>query len=117
MAPEKHDDANHANHFCELSKRDMEEVDRLTRDPKFRCLNCGRLANSASSVCTPRGLTPEAIEELRHDEANHPNHLCEVFIKDKKEYARLTDDPKYRCANCGRVAHSAKSLCNPRELK
>lgn len=117
MTSPDHDEKNHVNHLCEVSRKDIKEFDRLTRDPQYKCANCGRVANKAENLCSPRPLTEKAKKEFAHDEKNHANHLCEVFVKNNPEYEALTKDPKYRCANCGREAHYAKNLCSPRLLK
>lgn len=36
--------------------------------------------------------------------------------KKTKEYAEYLDNPKYFCANCGRVANDKKNLCNPEKI-
>jgi len=110
------DEAHHADHLCEISRKDMAKVDELSREPKFRCINCGRLANSEKSLCNPKSLDKNELVALAHDDANHSNHLCEMSKK-HADIDALVADPKFRCANCGKVAHSEKNLCNPRKLK
>ncbi len=47
----------------------------------------------------------------------HPCHLCMLASKDLfDEIKKLTKKPKFICFNCGRVADSNKSLCNPMPL-
>ncbi len=47
----------HASHICMLaSKRMMEEIKELTRNPQFICFNCGRVADSKENLCNPMPL-------------------------------------------------------------
>lgn len=51
----------------------------------------------------------------------HTRHLCflrseGLHFSNKHEYGRLVADARYRCANCGRCAKDASSLCDPVEL-
>ena len=51
------------------------------------------------------------------DETEHKGHICVLASKGKfEEIKEITRDPKHICFNCGRVADSAKNLCNPRPL-
>jgi len=53
----KHDEQNHHNHLCEKAKISIDEAfEELVKDPKFVCTGCGRVANEANSVCSPREL-------------------------------------------------------------
>jgi len=50
-------DGEHASHLCMLaSKKKMEEIKELTRNPKFICFNCGRVADSKENLCNPMPL-------------------------------------------------------------
>jgi hypothetical protein len=52
-----------------------------------------------------------------HDPAGHPGHLCVLASKGMFDRIKqVTRDPKYICFNCGRVADSERSLCNPMPL-
>ncbi len=58
-------------------------------------------------------------EECKKD--GHEMHMCalkaEGFAeKDPEAYKKLTDNPKYKCGNCGAQANSSENLCNPVEL-
>ena len=45
---------DHQGHICLLASKDMfEEIKKLTRDPKFICFNCGRVADSETNLCNP----------------------------------------------------------------
>jgi len=44
----------HSNHLCELvSKRKMDRVADLSKDPRYVCNICGRAAAKAANVCEP----------------------------------------------------------------
>ena len=44
----------HNGHICLLASRELfEEIKNLTRDPKFICFNCGRVADSEKNLCNP----------------------------------------------------------------
>jgi hypothetical protein len=49
---------------------------------------------------------------------SHKGHLC-VLVSQKKfdEIRKLVKEPKFLCFNCGRVADSARNLCNPMPLQ
>ena len=48
---------NHEGHICVLaSKGEFEEIKQITKDPKFICFNCGRVANSQDNLCNPMPL-------------------------------------------------------------
>jgi len=49
---------------------------------------------------------------------NHKGHMC-VLVSEQNwdEIKRVVTDPEFICFNCGRVANSAKNLCNPMPLK
>jgi len=48
---------DHASHICVLaSNKKMEEIKELTRNPKFICFNCGRVADSKENLCNPMPL-------------------------------------------------------------
>jgi hypothetical protein len=48
---------NHKTHLCELkSAKKMDQVEKLTADPKFICGNCGNTANKEGALCAPGPL-------------------------------------------------------------
>lgn len=52
----------------------------------------------------------------------HNRHLCYMValgfhLSDEHYYQALTDEPKYKCECCGRVAKDAKNLCRPVKLQ
>lgn len=58
-------------------------------------------------------------KEMPHQ--GHEEHLCYLqnigfLLKNWTEYKKLVKNAKYICRTCGRVAASAKSLCDPEEL-
>ena len=51
----------------------------------------------------------------------HTMHMCSLladyFNKTSPEqYRELTENPQFRCENCGATAKSDDNLCNPIEL-
>ena len=49
---------------------------------------------------------------------DHQGHLCVLVSRKEFEKIReLVQKPTHICFNCGRVADSAKNLCNPMPLK
>lgn len=51
----------HAVHICELSSkgRHVEIVDAV-KNPKYMCMNCGRVAAAENNLCNP-----EAVDRVR----------------------------------------------------
>ncbi len=53
----------------------------------------------------------------QHDLTEHPGHLCVLASKGMFDRIKqLTRTPRFICFNCGRVADSERSLCNPMPL-
>lgn len=47
----------HKGHLCMLASQNrFEEIKALTRDPKFICFNCGRVADKSENLCNPMPL-------------------------------------------------------------
>jgi len=45
---------NHKNHICELKAAgETAEVERLQKDARFVCQNCGAEANEIGALCAP----------------------------------------------------------------
>lgn len=45
---------DHSGHICVLaSNEEFEVIKEITREPKFICFNCGRVADCDSSLCNP----------------------------------------------------------------
>ena len=62
---------------------------------------------------------PKDNIECKSDE--HTKHLCYFVsygyhINDGEGYKGLVEEPKFKCYLCGRTAHRAESLCNPKDL-
>ena len=48
---------NHAAHMCALASRaDFAKVTAAAGKPAFVCMNCGRVADAAGSLCNPIGF-------------------------------------------------------------
>lgn len=48
---------------------------------------------------------------------NHQGHLCVLVSEDRMDDVKaLVKDSKFICFNCGRVAGSPSSVCNPMPL-
>jgi hypothetical protein len=48
---------DHTGHLCVLaSDEKFEEIKQLTRNPKFICFNCGRVADCEANLCNPMPL-------------------------------------------------------------
>ena len=48
---------DHQGHLCVLvSKGLLDKVKTLTRNPKYICFNCGRVADSNKNLCNPMPL-------------------------------------------------------------
>ena len=44
----------HEHHLCELvNRREMDKVAKLSKDARYICLICGRVAKSATNLCLP----------------------------------------------------------------
>ncbi len=51
----------------------------------------------------------------------HKMHMCALKAEgfDKKnpeEYKKLTENPKYKCGNCGAEVNNSENVCDPVEL-
>ncbi len=47
----------HSSHICMLAgSRKMDEIKELTKNPKFICFNCGRVADARENLCNPMPL-------------------------------------------------------------
>jgi len=47
----------HSGHICMLAgNKEFEEIKKLTKNPKFICFNCGRVADSKENLCNPMPL-------------------------------------------------------------
>jgi len=48
---------DHSGHICLLASQDkFEEIKQLTKNPRFLCFNCGRVADSDKNLCNPMPL-------------------------------------------------------------
>jgi hypothetical protein len=47
----------HSGHICMLAgNKKFEEIKELTKNPKFICFNCGRVADSKENLCNTMPL-------------------------------------------------------------
>jgi len=47
----------HSGHICMLaSNQKIDEIKELTKNPRFICFNCGRVADSRENLCNPMPL-------------------------------------------------------------
>lgn len=45
---------NHSGHLCVLVSQELfADIMKLTRNPKYICFNCGRVADSRRNLCNP----------------------------------------------------------------
>ena len=52
-----HDNANHMNHLCEVSKKGINDTYKNSvKGAKFVCGTCGRVAVSDKNLCNPQPL-------------------------------------------------------------
>jgi hypothetical protein len=55
---------------------------------------------------------------MAKDTCTEKTRLCKLMKKhDLNGVARLSLEPKFICAKCGRVAHCKKHLCEPEKIK
>ena len=48
---------DHKGHLCVLASTDrFEDIKKLTKNPKFICFNCGRVADCEHNLCNPMPL-------------------------------------------------------------
>ena len=55
------------------------------------------------------------------EKPEHNTHICALKAegfdeKNPEEFAKLTAEPKYKCANCGAEVNDSNSVCAPVEL-
>ena len=47
----------HQGHLCVLASKGLfEEIKEMTKNPRFICFNCGRVADSEKNLCNPMPL-------------------------------------------------------------
>jgi len=48
---------DHSKHLCEIAGNEQFDlIKELAKEPEFMCMNCGRLADDAKSLCNPLAL-------------------------------------------------------------
>ncbi len=65
------------------------------------------------------GKKKEAKKESKKEAKDEKKgHLCVLAGKEKfDKIKKLTQNPKFICFNCGRVADESSNLCNPMPLQ
>ncbi len=47
----------HQGHLCVLASKDLfDQIKEITRNPRFICFNCGRVADCDDNLCNPMSL-------------------------------------------------------------
>jgi hypothetical protein len=130
--------ASHEQHLCWIAtqivrsegstqRAYVEELETLSRAPRFRCDWCGRVAGSERNLCRPVRLG----ENEACGSAAHERHLCHLVAQAVLRHEPLVNydgwflpqgqealvrDPSFRCRTCGRAARNEENLCEPTEL-
>jgi hypothetical protein len=61
-APDKPCTGKHRDHVCAMAARaDFKKVAAVTGQPKYICMNCGRVADVADNLCNPLALSAMTI--------------------------------------------------------
>lgn len=54
---EKECKGDHEGHLCVLASNNLfEEIKTMTKNPRFICFNCGRVADCEANLCNPMPL-------------------------------------------------------------
>ena len=57
-APGKPCTGKHRDHVCAMAARaDFKKVAEVAGQPKYVCMNCGRVAGAADNLCNPMALS------------------------------------------------------------
>ncbi|MGI6086376.1 MAG: hypothetical protein ACOYCD_00295 [Kiritimatiellia bacterium] len=52
---------DHSGHLCVLaSGKQIEQIEKLAKCPRFICFNCGRVAHAAKNLCNPMPLKEDS---------------------------------------------------------
>jgi hypothetical protein len=61
-APDKPCTGKHRDHVCAMAARaDFQKVAAVAGQPKYLCMNCGRVADGANNLCNPIALNAMTI--------------------------------------------------------
>ena len=60
-------------------------------------------------------------DDLESRSESHGRHLCYLVsqgfhLTDEQEFRTLTENPRFACRRCSRIAKSDKNLCLPYDL-
>jgi hypothetical protein len=66
-------------------------------------------------------MTLKTKDEMECRDESHSEHLCYLVsqgfnLSDEQEFRALTENPRFTCHRCSRVANSDKNLCVPYDL-
>jgi hypothetical protein len=61
--PDKPCKGKHRDHVCAMAARaDFQKVSEVAGQPKYVCMNCGRVADVADNLCNPIAMSSIASE-------------------------------------------------------
>jgi hypothetical protein len=64
-APDKPCTGKHRDHVCAMAARaDFQKVAEVAGQPKYVCMNCGRVADVSDNLCNPIAMSAIAPELL-----------------------------------------------------
>lgn len=54
---------DHSLHICELAHQNkLNQIKQLEQSPYYRCINCGRVADSEENICNPLAIDKIPVE-------------------------------------------------------
>lgn len=54
---------DHAGHICRLAQNnDFQQIADAVKDPKYVCLNCGRVASAEKYLCHPLAIEKVSLQ-------------------------------------------------------
>ena len=66
-------------------------------------------------------LSEKTEHNLECKSESHSEHLCYIIsqglhLSNEQEFKALTENPRFQCHHCNRIARSDKNLCRPVDL-